>query len=48
LPKTTKYCTSLGFFSEYLIIMSKNFSIPKFNYRQSISTEFQMGCFPVY
>ncbi|KRX33532.1 hypothetical protein T05_5265 [Trichinella murrelli] len=35
LPKTTKYCTSLVIYSEYLIIMSKNFSIPKFNYRRS-------------
>ncbi|KRX75231.1 hypothetical protein T06_16303 [Trichinella sp. T6] len=40
LPKTTKYCTSLGIFSEYLIIMSKNFSIPKFNYRRSFYRNF--------
>ncbi|KRY06747.1 hypothetical protein T01_7173 [Trichinella spiralis] len=34
-------------FNEYLIIMSKNFPIPKCNHRRSASTEFQMGCFPV-
>ncbi|KRX31588.1 hypothetical protein T09_9501 [Trichinella sp. T9] len=26
--------------------MSKNFPIPKFNHRRSVSTEYQMGCFP--
>ncbi|KRX71444.1 hypothetical protein T06_3022 [Trichinella sp. T6] len=48
LPKTTKYCTSLGSFNEYLIIMSKNIPVPKFNHRRSVSTEFHMGCFPLY
>ncbi|KRY02277.1 hypothetical protein T12_16628 [Trichinella patagoniensis] len=28
--------------------MSKKFSMPKFNHPGSVSTEFQMGCFPQY
>ncbi|KRY99463.1 hypothetical protein T11_12633, partial [Trichinella zimbabwensis] len=32
LPKRRKYCTRLGNFNEYLIIMSKKFPMPKFNH----------------
>ncbi|KRX33261.1 hypothetical protein T05_3619 [Trichinella murrelli] len=48
LPKTTKYCINIANFNEYRIIMLKIFPIPKFNHRRSVSTDFQMGHFPVY
>ncbi|KRZ48859.1 hypothetical protein T02_14951 [Trichinella nativa] len=48
LPKPTKYCTKLVNFNQYLIIMLKNFPIPKFNHRRSVSADFQMGCFALF